>query len=134
MDFKSKQAFSLEEIPSVLYQLLDQFLTSSGLLNLVDLADYDELENKIVASGYPSLFLSKNDQTLDLFYEQTSKQERVFLTVKVDPKTQQVYVLYLKQPYKLVFDYQTSQKPTEAQFYTLGWFIWLLNKGYKVKN
>jgi len=134
MVFKSKQAFSLTALPTILYQLLDQFLTSSGSLNLVALADQDELEMEFVASGYPPLLLSKNEHNLDLYYEQTSRQEQVFLTLKTVLASQEVYILYLKQPQKLVYNYQNNQGTLEAQFYTLGWLIWLLNKGYKVKK
>jgi len=96
MVFKSKQAFSLTALPTILYQLLDQFLTSSGSLNLVALADQDELEMEFVASGYPPLLLSKNEHNLDLYYEQTSRQEQVFLTLKTVLASQEVYILYLK--------------------------------------
>ena len=116
-------SFSLEELPSLLYQKLDEILAKTEYQSLQSLVSSSHMEIELKAKGEPPLLIYNNedDLTFDMYHSTKSDPQAPYLIFKADIAFGEIEVIYLKQPHKsLHFEKDKGRNPLDAQFYVLG--------------
>ena len=126
--------FAKEDLPSLLYQKLDEILANTQYQSLQSLVSSSHLEIELKAKGQPALLIYNNedDLTFDLYHSTKSDPQAPYLIFKADIAFGKIEVLYLKQPHKsLLFEKDKGDDPLDAQFYVLGWLVSMLDINYR---
>lgn len=126
--------FAKEDLPSFLYQKLDEILAKTEHKSLQSLISSSHLEIELKAKGQPTLLIYNNieDLTFDMYHSTKSDPQAPYLIFKLDITFGKIEVLYLKQPHKsLLFEKDKGHDPLDAQFYVLGWLVFMLDKNYR---
>lgn len=142
---QTENDFTLEELPSLLYQKLDDILAKTQYRSLQSLAGSSHEQIILISKNNPDLWLDLNDSTedeklfgtMDLYHlmagENGNETKIPHLRFFCDVLFGEIKIRYLKQPQIEMCYIAEESKEGElgVYLYTLAWLIGLESKDYR---
>jgi len=138
------KSFSLEELPKVLYNKLDEILAKTNYQSLQSLAGSSYEKIRLVAPNALDIWMDINDGTtknkpngtMDLYHIKIENGEEIklpHLRFFCDILFGEMKIRYLQQPAVQGYFVPNEQKKGEldAYLYTLTWLVSLQDKEYR---